>query len=165
MNEMSEQASAEYVTATIAGHLFGFPIARVQEVFIPHRPTRVPLAGPEIAGMLNVRGRIITLIDMWRRLDFDGEASESRVSIAVGVEHNGDSYGLLVGQLGEVLRLLVATREDNPRNLDSRLARVCAGVHRLQRGLLIILDMHRVLDLGPAVIPRLEPIFASADRM
>ena len=50
----------------IGGHLFGLPIARVQDVFVPDRMTRVPLAPPEIAGILNLRGRIVTAIDMRR---------------------------------------------------------------------------------------------------
>ena len=52
----------------IGGQLFGLPIPRVQDVFMPERLTRVPLAPPEIAGVLNLRGRIVTLIDMRRRL-------------------------------------------------------------------------------------------------
>jgi hypothetical protein len=58
-----------------------------------------------------------------------------------------------------------ATREDNPLNLESRLARVCAGVHRLEGGLLIVLDINRVLDLGAGVIPHAGAIFAPAGRM
>ena len=58
----------EYVTAMIGGQLFGLPISRVQDVFMPDRMTRVPLAPPEIAGVLNLRGRIVTAIDMRRRL-------------------------------------------------------------------------------------------------
>ena len=58
----------EYVTVTIGDQLFGLPISRVQDVFIPDRLTRVPLAPPEVAGVLNLRGRIVTAIDMRRRL-------------------------------------------------------------------------------------------------
>jgi purine-binding chemotaxis protein CheW len=54
----------EYVTAIIGGQLFGVPITRVQDVFAPDRLTPVPLAPPEIAGVLNVRGRILTVVDM-----------------------------------------------------------------------------------------------------
>ena len=57
----------EFVTATIGGQLFGLPISSVQDVFMPERLTRVPLAAPEFAGMLNLRGRIVTAVDM--RLD------------------------------------------------------------------------------------------------
>src|SRR2546430_17162854 len=58
----------EYVTVMIGGQLFGLPISRVQDVFMPDRITRVPLSPPEIAGVLNLRGRIVTVVDMRRRL-------------------------------------------------------------------------------------------------
>ncbi|WP_298256489.1 chemotaxis protein CheW, partial [Bradyrhizobium sp.] len=66
--ETAEGAVAEYVTAMIGGQLFGLPISRVQDVFMPERVTRVPLASREIAGVLNLRGRIVTVIDMRARL-------------------------------------------------------------------------------------------------
>ena len=61
--QMSEGTVAEYVTAVIGGQLFGLPISRVQDVFMPERLTRVPLASSEIAGVLNLRGRIVTVVD------------------------------------------------------------------------------------------------------
>ena len=70
MSAMGENV-IEYVTATIGGQLFGLPIGREQDVFMPERLTRVPLAATEIAGLLNLRGRIVTVIDMRRRLDFE----------------------------------------------------------------------------------------------
>src|SRR3982750_1966430 len=63
-----EGSVAEYVTAMIGGQLFGLPISRVQDVFMPERLTRVPLSSREIAGVLNLRGRIVTVIDMRARL-------------------------------------------------------------------------------------------------
>ena len=63
-HERRGRTTIEYVTATVGGQLFGLPIARVQDVFVPERLTRVPLAPPEIAGVLNLRGRIVTAIDM-----------------------------------------------------------------------------------------------------
>ena len=75
----------EYVTATVAGQLFGLPILRVQDVFVPERLTRVPLAPPEIAGVLNLRGRIVTLIDMCRRLELPRTTIEAQ-PMAIGVE-------------------------------------------------------------------------------
>ena len=54
----------EYVTVTIGDHMFGLPIFRVQDVFVPVGLTRVPLAPPEVAGILNLRGRVVTAIDM-----------------------------------------------------------------------------------------------------
>ncbi len=66
--ETTEGAVSEFVTAVIGGQLFGLPISRVQDVFMPERLTRVPLSSGEIAGVLNLRGRIVTVVDMRARL-------------------------------------------------------------------------------------------------
>src|SRR5271170_8203270 len=95
---------SEFVTFITAGQLFGLPIERVQDVFKPARITRVPLAGPEIAGVLNLRGRIVTAIDMRNRLDLRAPES-GRAPMAIGIEAKGESFGLLVDAVGEVLRL------------------------------------------------------------
>ena len=144
--EENEQV-IEYVTATVGGQLFGLPISRVQDVFVPDRLARVPLAPPEVAGLLNLRGRIVTAVDMRRRLGLEAFA-EGAPRMAVGIECKGESYGLLIDAIGEVLKLPVGSREDNPVNLDAGLARVAAGVHRLDGRLLVVLDVDRVLDLG-----------------
>jgi purine-binding chemotaxis protein CheW len=138
----------EYVTATVGGQLFGLPISRVQDVFAPDRLTRVPLAPPEIAGMLNLRGRIVTAIDLRLRFGLDALPGDAP-RMAIGVEWKGDSYGLLIDVIGEVLKLQTSDREDNPVNLDPGLARVSAGVHRLEGKLLVVLDVDRVLDIAP----------------
>ena len=142
-----EERVTEYVTVMIGGQLFGLPIARVQDVFMPERLTRVPLAGPEIAGVLNLRGRIVTAIDMRRRLGLP-PSTHTRRAMAVGIDLSTESYGLMIDNVGEVLKLDDAKREPNPVNLDVRLARVSGGVHRLDAQLMVILDVDRVLDLA-----------------
>ena len=136
----------EYVTATIGGQLFGLPISRVQDVFVPDRLTRVPLAAPEIAGMLNLRGRIVTAIDMRRRLGLPPRGSTASA--------HGDRHR----EQGRILR--PADRCDRrgdeavgrrsrraTRSISiARLARVSAGVYRLDGNLLVVLDVDRVLD-------------------
>ena len=149
--ENAQQNLTEYVTAMIGGQLFGLPIVRVQDVFIPERLTRVPLAPPEIAGVLNLRGRIVTLIDLRRRFGL-GQREDGNSSMAIDVESRGESYGLLIDGVGEVLKLDDAAREPNPINLDQRLARVSAGIHRLDGQLLIVVDVDRVLDIGANAI-------------
>jgi purine-binding chemotaxis protein CheW len=137
----------EYVTAMIGGQLFGLPIARVQDVFKPARLTRVPLAPPEVAGILNLRGRIVTAIDMRSRLGL-ALRSDTRPPMAIGIEWRNESYGLLIDSIGEVLKLPINSREPNPVNMEPALARMSAGVHRLESQLLVVLDVERVLDLG-----------------
>jgi purine-binding chemotaxis protein CheW len=145
--EAGNEYSMEYVTVMIDGQLFGLPISRVQDVFMPDRLTRVPLAPSEIAGVLNLRGRIVTAIDLRRRLGLPPR-QDGRPAMAVGIESRGESYGLLIDSVGEVMRLADSAREPNPVNLDAKLARVSAGVHRLEGQLLVILDVDRVLDMG-----------------
>ena len=137
---------SEYVTFTTADQLFGLPIGRVQDVFKPVRMTRVPLAGSEIAGVLNLRGRIVTAIDMRNRLDMQ-KREGGEPSMAIGIEVKGESFGLLVDAVGEVLKLADGEREPNPVNLDRKLAVFSAGVYRLDGQLLVVLDIDRVLDV------------------
>jgi purine-binding chemotaxis protein CheW len=149
--ENTQQNMTVYVTAMIDGQLFGLPIVRVQDVFIPERLTRVPLAPPEIAGVLNLRGRIVTLIDLRRRFGL-GEHKEGGDVMAIGVESRGESYGLLIDRVGEVVELDGVAREPNPVNLDQRLAQMSSGIHRLDDQLLIVVDVDRVLDIGSKAI-------------
>lgn len=146
--EATDGAASEFVTAVIGGQLFGLPISRVQDVFMPERLTRVPLSSVEIAGVLNLRGRIVTVIDMRARLGL-ARADDGKPPMAVGVDLRGESYGLLIDQIGEVLRLPEASREENPVNLDPRMAKFAGGVHRLDGQLMVVLDVDRVLELLP----------------
>ena len=143
---MQTDPETEYVTVLIAGQLFGLPIARVHDVFMVDRLTRVPLAPPEVAGILNLRGRVVTTIDMRRRLDLPAR-EEKRINMAVGIEHRGESYGLLIDSVGEVLKIPAASCEPNPVNLDPRWSRVAEGVVQLDGRLMVVLDVERVLEL------------------
>ena len=147
-NQGNASAITEYVTTVIGGQLFGLPISRVQDVFMPERLTRVPLASGDVAGVLNLRGRIVTAIDMRARLGLPKEETD-RPPMAVGVELRGESYGLLIDSIGEVLKLPDDGREVNPVNLDPRMAKMSAGVHRLDGQLMVVLDVDRVLEIAP----------------
>jgi purine-binding chemotaxis protein CheW len=139
---------AEFVTVTIGGQIFGLPISHLQDVFVPGRLTRVPFAPEEVAGVLNLRGRIVTAVDVRGRLGLP-TAQPGAEQLAVGVDCDGECYGLIIDEVGEVLKLGEDTREVVPVNLDPRLARVAVAVHRLQDQLLVILDLGRLLDIKP----------------
>src|SRR5207302_8921282 len=111
--ENAEGTVSEYVTAVIGGQLFGLPISRVQDVFIPERLTRVPLSSGEIAGVLNLRGRIVTVVNMRARLGLP-KNDDGKAPMAVGVDLRGASYGLVHDQIGEVLKLSDEGCEENP---------------------------------------------------
>lgn len=134
----------EFVTVMVADQMFGLPIDRVHDVFIASSLTAVPLAPREIAGLLNLRGRVVTAIDLRRRLGLP-DSSEDGDDMAVGLEQGGESYGLLVDSVGEVMKLAGETHEPSPVHMDPRWVRLSNGVHRLEDRLLIILDVDAVL--------------------
>lgn len=139
----------EYITVHVGGQLFGIPVIVVQDVFEVTGVTPVPLALPEVHGVLNLRGRTVTAIDMRKRLGLPrGERSVTRM--AVGIEENGEAFGLIVDSVGEVLSLRAQDLERSPANLDPRWQQVSSGVHRLDGDLMVVLDVRRALELQSA---------------
>jgi purine-binding chemotaxis protein CheW len=100
----------DYVTFTTAGQLFGLPIEHVQDVFALGNIARVPLAGPEIAGVLNLRGRVVTVIDLANRLQLDAPR-DATAPMVIGIERGAESFGILVDRVGEVLSLADGDRD------------------------------------------------------
>jgi len=140
------EASRDFVTANIAGQLFGLPVLGVQDVLGPRSVTPIPLAPPEVAGALNLRGRIVTAIDLRRRLGLPaGEQARSGMSIVV--EHGSELYSLQIDAIGEVLHLEAERHEPNPPTLDACWRDVSDGVYRLDGQLMVVLDVRRLLDL------------------
>lgn len=143
---LEDSASREFVTMFIDGQMFGIPVLQVQDVLGPQKITRVPLAPREVAGSLNLRGRIVTAIDVRTRLGLppreDGEKSMSVVA-----DYNGEFYSLIVDQVGEVMALASSDYEKTPATLDERWREISDGVYRLKDKLLIVLDVRRLLKL------------------
>lgn len=146
---VDRQEAAEFVSFQIADQLFGLPILKVQDVLGPHSIARVPLAPPEIAGSLNLRGRIVTVVDMRRRLGLAGVEDPSKC-MSIVVERAGEAYSLIVDAIGEVLSVSDSTFERNPTTLDPRWRELSQGIYRLQGNLLLVLDLDRLLDFGGA---------------
>jgi purine-binding chemotaxis protein CheW len=134
----------EFVTVTVAGQLLGLPISRVHDVFVVSEMTTVPLAPGEIAGLLNLRGRVVTAVSLRRRLGLDDTYMGGR-RMAVGLENQGEAYGLLVDDVGEVLKLDPDEMQPNPVHMDRGWVGLSQGVHQLRDQLLIVLDVDAVL--------------------
>lgn len=136
----------EYVTFRIGDQLFGLSVTEIHDVFRPSRMTPVPLSASEIAGVLNLRGRIVTAIDARSRLGLPPlEKSETSQCLAIGVEHGGESFGMVIDEIGEVVRLDDSEMEQNPVNLDRTWSGVSRGVYRLGDRLLVIMDIDQML--------------------
>ncbi len=136
----------QYVTIRLNGQLFGLPIDRVQDVFMPDNFSFVPLARPEIAGVLNLRGRILTAIDLSVLLGVKAVNENNAERPAVSVVHANESYGLLTDIIGEVITLAEGELQANPVNLDPQWARVSIGTCRLESELMVVLDVDALIE-------------------
>lgn len=146
-NEPALRGEQEFVSVYIGDHMFGMAVSEIHDVFTPQAITPVPKAHRDVAGVLNLRGRIVTAIDARARLGLPPREPSDPPVKAVGIEKGGESYGLVIDRVGEVLRLPDETFEANPVNLDLRWQSVTRGVYRMDGRLLIILDIDRILDL------------------
>jgi purine-binding chemotaxis protein CheW len=140
-------AEEVYLTLTVAGQLCGVPVLVVRDVLGDQTITRIPLAPPEVAGSLNLRGRIVTAIDLRRRLGLPPRPEGARM-MSVVVERDGELYSLQADQVGEVLPLPRASRAPNPPTLDPLWREVSSGVHRLGEKLVVLLEVEHLLALG-----------------
>jgi len=139
--------SQDFVTMTIAEQLFGIPVLQVQDVLGHQRITRIPLAPPEVAGSLNLRGRIVTAIDVRLRLGLPGRP-KNKPEMSIVVDLRGELYSLIVDSVGEVLSLSNEDFERNPATLDLRWREVSTGIYRLNNQLMVVLDVSRLLNFA-----------------
>jgi purine-binding chemotaxis protein CheW len=137
----------EFVTFTVGGYLFGVPVLRVQDTLIPDRIATVPLAPPEVRGSINLRGRIVTMIDMRRRLGLPESGRPAGNGMGVTVESGAELYTLLVDNVGDVITLPSHLREANPNTLDPLWRDLAGGTYRLENRLMVVLEIDRLLDL------------------
>lgn len=145
--ELASPETQDFVTMIIEGHLFGIPVLTVQDVLGVQKITRIPLAPKEIAGSLNLRGRIVTAIDVRLRLDLAPRPPEEN-AMSVVVDQGGELYSLMVDTVGEVLSLPLAKFERNPPTLDNKWREFSLGIYRLEESLLVVLDVGRLLDFN-----------------
>jgi purine-binding chemotaxis protein CheW len=135
----------EFVTINIGDQLFGVNVTDIRDVFALKGMTPVPGSKPEIAGVLNLRGRIVTAINARCKLGLPPRPQGFAGMMAVGVEHKGEAYGILVDSVGEVLRVPDSECLPNPANLDAKWKSISQGVYRLEGKLLITIDIDRLL--------------------
>jgi purine-binding chemotaxis protein CheW len=142
--------SRQFCTLHLAGHLFGVPVMQVQEVISYQPMTRVPLANPVIDGLINLRGQIVTAIDLRKRLDFDARDSEQR-SMNVVVQTPGGVVSLLVDEIGDVVEVEDTIYEAPPETLTGIAKDLILGVYKFEDRLLLALDIDRAVSISSAV--------------
>lgn len=142
---MSRTASAsEFVTFRVNEQWLGVPVAIVQEVLLAQRLANVPLAPAEVAGFLNLRGQIVTAVDLRTRLEIDGE-SDLASAMNVVVRHDDELFSLLVDEVGDVLAVESDRVEAVPPSLDACWRAVSSGIVRRDADLLVVLEINALL--------------------
>jgi purine-binding chemotaxis protein CheW len=150
------EAAEGLVSVRIGRQVFGVPVLSVQDVIAQTAINRVPLGPPEVAGSLNLRGRIVTAIDMRQRLGMEARAPGEN-HMAVIVERNGELYALLVDDVGDVLWLAAEQHEAPPATLSAKWRRLCQGLYRLEGDLLLVLNVQEVLVLDTSAVAASPP--------
>ena len=132
-------------TILCEGRSFGLPVEHIQTVFEINSVTPVPLAPAEVLGLVNLRGKIVTAVSLRRRM-LGGHAMEPS-KLAVGLDFRGESFALVVDEVGDVIALDRNTLIDNPPHMGAERIRI-AAVHRLPDSILPILDLDWVFTFS-----------------
>ena len=135
----------DFLTVEIADQLFGIPVLQVQDVLREQDVTRIPLASSEVAGSLNLRGRIVTAINVRRRLNLPPKAANEQ-SMSVVVEHDNELFSLIIDDVGDVLSLRNDAFEKNPGTLDPIWRDISTGIYQMDDNLLVIMDVSKLLE-------------------
>jgi len=140
---MSE--SKEYCTFHVEGMYFGVEVQLVQEVIRYQEMTPVPLSSREVSGLINLRGQIVTAIDVRRRLSLP-DRPEGKLPMNVVVRTEDGAFSLLVDEIGDVLDVDTSTFESSPATLDGVVRDLITGVHKLKGRLLLLLDTAKTVN-------------------
>jgi purine-binding chemotaxis protein CheW len=136
----------KFSTFYLQGLLFGIEVEKIQEVLGHQEITPVPLAPPVVLGLVNLRGQIITAMDLRRRLGLH-ERAAGRLSINIVVRSKEDILSLLVDEIGDVVEVGPETFEPPPETLDPKSRGLIRGVHKLSGGLMHVLDADQAVAL------------------
>ena len=135
----------QYVSFFVDGQLLGIPVNTVQEVLNPQSIAPVPLARSEISGLLNLRGQIVTAVNLRKRLGLPDQ-NENRRNMNVVVRHLDESFSLLVDDVGDVINVSGDVLQPAPSTLDAHWKSVTSGVFRLEGQLFVILNVASLLN-------------------
>jgi purine-binding chemotaxis protein CheW len=141
------QGELRCFTILVDGEMFGLPVDSVQTIFRIEEVTPVPLGPPEVEGLVNLRGRIVTAVSLKRRL-FNAPREPTRGALAIGIEHNHENFALIVDEVGDVITCDESARVARPPHIDPSRARLTNDCYRLDARILPILDMNSVFDFA-----------------
>jgi purine-binding chemotaxis protein CheW len=127
--------------------MLGLAVERVEEVLRDQKITSVPLAHPDVAGLLNLRGQILTAIDVRRRLGLpDGDETAERTFVVM--RSGGELVSLVVDRAGDVIEVDDDCSEEVPETVSASIGELAVCAHQLTGNLLIVLDPDRMLAVA-----------------
>lgn len=135
----------QLVTFSTGDEEFGVDILKVQEIILPMAITKVPKAPEFVEGVINLRGKVIPVIDLRRRFGLKSKAQDKYTRIIV-IEINQMIVGFVVDSISEVLRIPASTVEPPPPVVAGLESEYISGVGKLEDRLLILLDLDRLLS-------------------
>ena len=134
-----------FVTMRINNQLFGIAVKDVRDVLKEQKITCIPLSPNMVAGSLNLRGRIVTVIDVRKRLQLASRSQDTK-NMFVVVEYKNELYSLMVDSVGEVMTVPAALVEKPPANLGGEWKEIASGIYKMPNELLVIIDVGTVLS-------------------
>ena len=142
-------ATKQFCTFFLNGLFFGVEVLKVQEVIRYQKMTRVPLASRTVEGLINLRGQIVTAVDLRRRLDLPPRAGDTLPTNVVVRTEDG-AVSLLVDEIGDVVEIADDIYERPPETLKGVARELVTGVYKLKERLLLILDTEKTVNLNAA---------------
>jgi purine-binding chemotaxis protein CheW len=136
----------QYCTFYLDRFYFGLDVLKVQEIIRYQPMTRVPLAPSVVRGLINLRGQIVTAIDLRRRLELP-DRSDDQMPVNVVVQTDDGAVSLLVDEIGDVLEVPETLFERPPENLTGIARELIRGAYKLPDCLLLILDIEQTIGL------------------
>jgi purine-binding chemotaxis protein CheW len=137
----------QYCTFLLDGHYFGIDVLKVQEIIRFQQMTRVPLAPAMVRGLINLRGQIVTGIDLRRRLKLKDRPADA-LPVNVVVKSSDGAVALLVDEIGDVVEVSEKQFEPPPETLRGNARELVRGAYKLPERLLLILDVDRAVEIN-----------------
>lgn len=139
-------AEQQFCTFYLDKHYFGVPVSEVQEIIRYQEMTQVPLSPDVISGLINLRGQIVTAIDLRKRLEF-GERDDGKKPMNVVVRTDEGAISLQVDEIGDVIEVSDDCFERCPETLKGAAREMIWGAYKLEKKLLLILDTGKAINI------------------
>jgi purine-binding chemotaxis protein CheW len=137
---LARSDESSYFTVFVNGEIFGLPVENTHTIFRIASVTSVPLSSGDIAGLVNLRGKIVTAVSLRKRLHMAADAAIQN-ALAIGIEYRGENFALIVDQVGDVLSLGKAAQIPVPSHFNPHRARLTTGLYRVGNLLIPVLDI------------------------